>query len=53
MPVTVTARELDRSIWHLAGPAFLTLTAEPLYLLVDTAVVGRIGGAALATLAVA
>jgi putative MATE family efflux protein len=48
-----SARELDRSIWRLAGPAFLTLAAEPLYLLVDTAVVGRIGGDALASLAVA
>jgi putative MATE family efflux protein len=49
----MTGSELDRSIWRLAGPAFLTLTAEPLYLLVDTAVVGRIGGDALASLAVA
>ncbi|UDY37110.1 MATE family efflux transporter [Dermatobacter hominis] len=49
----MNGRELDRSIWRLAGPAFLTLTAEPLYLLVDTAVVGRIGGDALASLAVA
>ena len=46
-------RPLDRQIWRLAGPAFLTLAAEPLYLLVDTAVVGRLGGTALASLAVA
>ncbi len=50
---TPSVRDLDREIWRLAGPAFLTLTAEPLYLLVDTAVVGRVGGDALASLAVA
>jgi len=50
---TDKGRELDRAIWRLAGPAFLTLAAEPLYLLVDTAVVGRIGSDALASLAVA
>lgn len=46
-------RSLDRDIWALAGPAVLTLAAEPLYLLVDTAVVGRISTDALAGLAVA
>lgn len=53
MSTDPTGRDLDRQIWRLAGPAFLTLAAEPLYLLVDTAVVGRIGGTALASLAVA
>jgi len=48
-----TGRSLDRSIWALAGPALVTLAAEPLYLLVDTAVVGRLGTDALAGLAVA
>jgi putative MATE family efflux protein len=49
----VGGRELDRRIWALAGPAVLTLAAEPLYLLADTAVVGRIGTEALAGLALA
>ena len=47
------APSLDRQIWRLAGPAALTLAAEPLYLLADTAVVGRIGVDALGGLAVA
>lgn len=46
-------RGIDRRIWALAGPAVLTLAAEPLYMLADTAVVGRIGTEALAGLAVA
>ena len=46
-------RSLDRQIWALAGPAVLTLAAEPLYLLADTAVVSRIGTTALGGLAVA
>ena len=46
-------RALDRRIWALAGPAVLTLLAEPMYLLADTAVVGRISTDALAGLAVA
>ena len=44
---------LDRQIWALAGPAVLTLASEPLYLLADTAIVGRIGIDALGGLAVA
>lgn len=46
------ARSLDRQIWALAGPAVLTLASEPLYLLVDTAIVGRLGPEALGGLAV-
>ncbi|ANY08373.1 MATE family efflux transporter [Pseudonocardia sp. HH130630-07] len=42
-----------RDILRLAVPALPVLAAEPLYLLVDTAVVGRLGGVALASLAVA
>ena len=38
---------------RLAGPALPVLAAEPLYLLVDTAVVGRLGAVPLAGLAVA
>lgn len=47
-----TAGSLDRQIWALAGPAVLTLASEPLYLLADTAIVGRIGTEALGGLAV-
>src|SRR4051812_13345230 len=36
----------------LAGPPLLGLAAEPLYVLVDTAVVGRLGAVALAGLAI-
>lgn len=42
-----------RAVLRLAGPALPVLAAEPLYLLVDTAVVGRLGAVALAGLAVA
>ncbi|OLT21731.1 MATE family efflux transporter [Pseudonocardia sp. CNS-139] len=42
-----------REILRLAAPALPVLAAEPLYLLVDTAVVGRLGAVALAGLAVA
>lgn len=47
-----TERSIDRQIWALAGPAVLTLASEPLYLLVDTAIVGHIGTTALGGLAV-
>lgn len=43
----------DREIARLAVPAFGALVAEPLYVLTDTAVVGRIGTDELAGLAVA
>lgn len=43
----------DRDIVRLAVPAFGTLVAEPLYVLADTAVVGRLGTTELAGLAVA
>jgi len=45
--------EHDRDIVRLAVPAFAALAAEPLYVLADTAVVGRIGTTELAGLAVA
>ncbi len=48
-PERVPAREILR----LAGPALPVLAAEPLYLLVDTAVVGRLGALPLAGLSVA
>ncbi|MGY1838470.1 MULTISPECIES: MATE family efflux transporter [unclassified Modestobacter] len=41
-----------RSIPSLAAPALVVLAAEPLYLLVDTAVVGNLGTLALGGLAV-
>ncbi len=43
----------DREIWRLAWPALGALVAEPLYVLADTAIVGRIGTPQLAGLAVA
>lgn len=41
-----------RRVLSLASAALVVLVAEPLYLLVDTAVVGRLGAVALAGLAV-
>jgi putative MATE family efflux protein len=51
--VTGASRVPLREILRLAGPALPVLAAEPLYLLVDTAVVGRLGAVPLAGLAVA
>jgi putative MATE family efflux protein len=42
-----------RAVLRLALPALVVLAAEPLYLLVDTAVVGHLGAVPLAGLAVA
>ncbi len=42
----------QRSVLSLAVPALAVLAAEPLYLLVDTAVVGHLGALSLAGLAV-
>jgi putative MATE family efflux protein len=47
------ASEHDRDILRLAVPALGALAAEPLYLLVDTAIVGNLGTRPLAGLAVA
>lgn len=44
---------LDREIFRLAGPTLAALVAEPLFLLVDTALVGHLGDASLAGLALA
>src|SRR5687768_14369199 len=50
----LTARSVhDREILRLALPAFGSLAAEPLYVLADTAIVGRLGTRPLAGLAVA
>ena len=46
-------RATDREIWRLAVPAFLALVAEPLFLLGDAAVVGRLGTPELAGLGIA
>ena len=43
----------DREILRLAVPALGALAAEPLYVLVDTAIVGHLGTAELAALAIA
>ncbi len=43
----------DREIWRLAWPALGALVAEPLYVLADTAIVGRIGTPQLGGLALA
>jgi putative MATE family efflux protein len=43
----------DRQILLLAVPALGALAAEPLYVLVDTAIVGHLGTAQLASLAIA
>ena len=48
-----SANPHDREIIRLAIPAFLALVAEPLYLLADSAVVGRLGTTELAGLGIA
>ena len=47
------ARAQDREILRLAVPAFLALVAEPLFLLVDAAIVGHLGTPQLAGLGLA
>jgi putative MATE family efflux protein len=51
--MTSSERVPARAVLALAAPALPVLAAEPLYLLVDTAVVGRLGAVPLAGLAVA
>src|SRR6187402_1648853 len=46
-------REVDRRIVALAVPSLGVLAAEPLYVLVDTAIVGHLGTDALGGLAIA
>src|SRR4051795_1089064 len=46
-------RPYDREIFALALPALGALAAEPLYVLVDTAIVGHLGTTQLASLAIA
>jgi putative MATE family efflux protein len=47
------ARALDKEVFALAVPALGALAAEPLYVLVDTAIVGHLGTVQLASLAIA
>ncbi|MBO1901406.1 MATE family efflux transporter [Leucobacter weissii] len=47
------SRRIDRRIAALAVPALGALVAEPLFLAVDSALVGHLGGAPLAGLAIA
>jgi len=47
------ARALDKEVFALAVPALGALAAEPLYVLVDTAIVGHLGTMQLASLAIA
>ena len=49
----MTVTDLDRRILRLAVPALATLTVEPMYVLVDTAIVGRLGTTPLGGLALA
>ncbi|NHC47362.1 MATE family efflux transporter [Motilibacter sp. K478] len=44
---------LERQLVRLAVPAFVALVAEPLFLLVDSAIVGRLGTVPLAALGIA
>jgi len=49
----MSGRAHDREIFRLAVPALGALAAEPLYVLVDTAIVGHLGTPELAALAIA
>src|ERR1700689_948806 len=49
----VNRRDLDRRIARLAIPALGSIAAEPLYNLVDTAIVGHLGRGSLDALAIA
>jgi len=51
--MTPSPEAVDRRILKLAWPALGSLAVEPVYVLVDTAIVGRIGTSELAGLAVA
>ena len=53
MPRPRASPGLDREIGRLALPALGALAAEPLYVLVDTAIVGHLGTRELAALAIA
>lgn len=48
-----TRRGIDQSIANLAVPALGALIAEPMFLIVDSAMIGHLGAASLAGLAIA
>lgn len=50
---SMTVHTTDRQILRLAIPAFFALVAEPLFLLTDTAIVGRLGTPELAGVGIA
>ncbi|GAA2239667.1 MATE family efflux transporter [Rarobacter faecitabidus] len=52
-PWSARRRDVDRSIARLAVPALGALLAEPLFVLADTAIVGRLGTSALGALSIA
>lgn len=52
-PDRAAHRAHDRQILRLAGPAFLALVSEPLFLLADAAIVGHLGTDELAGLGIA
>ncbi|MEU3215312.1 MATE family efflux transporter [Streptomyces sp. NPDC006971] len=52
-PPKTSRRRHDREIISLAVPAFGALVAEPLFVMVDSAIVGHLGTAQLAGLAIA
>jgi len=52
-PSALSRRQHDREILSLAVPAFGALVAEPLFVMVDSAIVGHLGTAQLAGLAIA
>ncbi len=52
-PVVLPARALDRRILSLAVPALGALVAEPLFVIIDSAMVGHLGATSLAGLSLA
>ncbi len=52
-PRSASGQNVDRQILRLAIPALGALLAEPLFILADTAIVGRLGTSSLAALSVA
>ncbi len=52
-PLPRTGSDLRREVLRLALPAFVALSAEPVFLLVDSAIVGHLGTTALAGLGIA
>ncbi|GAB3210728.1 MATE family efflux transporter [Marinactinospora thermotolerans] len=53
LPAPPLRHHHDREILHLAVPTFFALVSEPLFLLTDSAVVGRLGTAELGGLGIA